>query len=63
MLQYFGFYAPEPAVPAEPAAPVQGPEDEVVARATRLADRVRHSQPVHHGGRAWESSTSMSLKR
>jgi hypothetical protein len=58
MLQYFGFYAVDPLPPAEPEAPLP-PEDEVVARASHLADRLRHTQPAPAVGRAWESSTSL----
>lgn len=62
MLQYFGFYAIDSTPDAELQAPLP-PEDEVAARASRLADRVRHTQPLHNAGPAWESSTSMSLTR
>lgn len=56
MLEYFGFYASPSNPPAQPDEP---PPDEVVARATRLADRARHSQPLLTAGPAWESSTSL----
>lgn len=62
MLEYFGFYSslasPNPEPPQPPPT-----EDEVVARATHLANRCRHSQPIHTGGRAWESTGAPTLKR
>ncbi|MCX4241086.1 hypothetical protein [Paraliomyxa miuraensis] len=53
MLEYFGFYD-SPSTPCSEPELQEQAHAQVVERASRLADRARHSQPLHNAGRVWE---------
>ena len=54
MLEYFGYYTPEP----ETTELEQAQREAVMARAARLAGRPRHSTCMLPVARAWERTSS-----